>query len=205
MKARNTLAAMPRMTKLLALGLGLFAAFSLSACGAPEEEVEGSLTPEQAGELDDRLSAIEQDFDEKNCDEAADGAGEFVDYVNGLPADVGLETKDRLRAGGDQLTKNVADCTEPETNDTMPDAATEDPSTEEQSEPAPIPEEPAPVEEEPAPPEDPEQPADPAPTPPEDAGSSSGSSSGGSGGSSGGSSGSSGGSVGGSESGGVAP
>lgn len=178
MNARNRLGAMRRRTKLAAIGIALFAAISLAACGVPEEEVEGSLTPEQADELKAGLDTIETDAEERNCDDAEAGASDLKQQIDDLPDDVGVETKTRLRSGADQLISNIeSDCTEPETGDTSSDPSVDE--TTDTSSPAPVEEEPAPIpEEEPVPEEEeapaPEEPApeeeEEAPAPPDDSG-----------------------------------
>ena len=78
------------------------AALGVGACGSGDEK---TIPRSDAEALLATLAEIEQKVEEGDCSSALTDATQFVAQVNSLPRDVGVETKEALREGGQNLIK----------------------------------------------------------------------------------------------------
>jgi hypothetical protein len=103
MGAITRLAAMPGTNRLPPLLALLFVLAALSGCGS--DEISGEIPPDNATELNAALDAVRiaTESSPPDCEGAALGAKQFVDAVNGLPADPAAELKAELQDAGENL------------------------------------------------------------------------------------------------------
>jgi hypothetical protein len=122
--SRNTLAAMPGPRRRLAATAAIAAAaLGLAACGS---EDDGTIPRDDAEAMLAFLSEVQSAVDAGACTSATTDASQFVEAVNQLPKDVGTETKEELRAAGENLVEMTQDetkCAEPD-EDPPPDTGT---------------------------------------------------------------------------------
>ncbi len=112
----TTLAAvLPRGPKRAAVAL-VAVAMGLSACGS---DGEGTIPPTNADALIAQVDKVEAAVQIGDCTTAETEVGQLTGAVNGLPAEVGVKTKDDLR----ELTANLEELTteqcEPDTGDSV--------------------------------------------------------------------------------------
>jgi hypothetical protein len=137
------------LTVIAALALA-----GLAGCGGGDEE-GGTIPPENAESMLSQLDGVRSAIDEENCTTAKTDTSQFVEAVNGLPEETGVETKEKLRQAGENLDELIAEECEDTgvTGETGPTETTET-TTEEPA--APVTPPPAPSDEgEDAPPEQP--------------------------------------------------
>jgi hypothetical protein len=103
MGAITRLAAMPGTNRLPPLLALLFVLAALSGCGS--DEIGGEIPQANAEELNASLEAVRAAVETSppQCTTAESNADQFVDEVNGLPADAGTELKTALRDAGENL------------------------------------------------------------------------------------------------------
>ena len=103
MGAITRLAAMPGTNRLPPLLALLFVLAALSGCGS--DEISGEIPQANAEELNASLEAVRAAVETSppQCTTAESNADQFIDEVNGLPADAGTELKTALREAGDNL------------------------------------------------------------------------------------------------------
>ena len=113
-ESANTLAPMPGPRRRLAATAALAAAvLGLAACGSSDD---GTIPPDDAEAMLATLSSVQENVDNGECTSATTDATQFVETVNLLPKDVGAETKEELRAAGENLVEMTQDetkCAEP--------------------------------------------------------------------------------------------
>ena len=103
-KAASRLAAMPGRAQISLLAC--LCAAALAGCGSDDG---GTIPSQNSAALLSLLSGIEENVAGGNCDLAQEQAGDFVDEVNQLPADVGSEVKGALQAAAARLVDLAAD------------------------------------------------------------------------------------------------
>jgi hypothetical protein len=94
----------------------------LAGCGG--DEIDGEVTQDQATALNATLAAVESAVDTDQCEAAQSQVDQFVEQVDGLPAEAGEELKNELRDAATHLEGLIdTECTPPTTT-TPPEETT---------------------------------------------------------------------------------
>lgn len=92
--------------------LAFVLAGALAGCGGGEDGNETALDSRQAIVLQDNLTQVENNFSSGRCEDAEAAAGDLVQSVNALPAEVGEQVKANLRGMAENLATLAAEqCT----------------------------------------------------------------------------------------------
>lgn len=105
-KALTRLAAMPAKKRLAVLIAIAAIAAAFAGCGS--NEIKGTLTADQANQLNTDLDAVQQATDANDCTTAKSAVRQFRADVFQLPSEAGTELKAALQDGGQGLSKLVA-------------------------------------------------------------------------------------------------
>lgn len=112
-------------TRLGALAGALVAvAIGLSACGSSGSD-DVTIPKANSDQLLSALDQVQKDCASQLRAEAVTAAQTFIDAVNALPKEVGIETKDALRNAGENLRTQASKCEAPSgTSDVSTTSAT---------------------------------------------------------------------------------
>ncbi len=106
-RALSRLAAMPAKKRLAVLIAIAAIAAAVAGCGS--DEIKGTLTADQAAELNADLEAVQQAADANDCLTAGSKVRQFRARVFELPSGAGADLKTALQDSGKQLSTLVAD------------------------------------------------------------------------------------------------
>jgi hypothetical protein len=87
----------------------MLAAAGLAGCGGGDEGAGGTIPPEHSQSLLAQLEDIRVAIDDDNCTSARTDATQFVEEVNALPEESGVELKEQLREAGQNLDDLVTE------------------------------------------------------------------------------------------------
>jgi hypothetical protein len=127
--APASIAAMPKMLRPILLALLLAAAtVGVLGCGGSSGP-DPSLSGQEAGTLNSKITEIQDNIDVGSCLVAADKTDDLIADVQQLPSSVNSDVKTALENGANQLKILLSDPTECEGRTTTSETTTSTPST----------------------------------------------------------------------------